>query len=100
MKWLNCKLIINCTIVFTCLFYSSSTDHLELQLSKLELDDQQRQRMKSFLSQKQKVGELCEDDFEKIGELGAGNGGVVTKVLHKLSGLIMARKVRGMVMNL
>lgn len=49
--------------------------------------------MKSFLSQKQKVGELCEDDFEKIGELGAGNGGVVTKVLHKLSGLIMARKV-------
>ncbi|OXA46371.1 dual specificity mitogen-activated protein kinase kinase dSOR1 isoform X1 [Folsomia candida] len=71
----------------------SSTEHLELQLSKLELDEQQRQRMKSFLSQKQKVGELCEDDFEKIGELGAGNGGVVTKVLHKLSGLIMARKV-------
>ncbi|XP_021960285.1 dual specificity mitogen-activated protein kinase kinase dSOR1 isoform X3 [Folsomia candida] len=71
----------------------SSTEHLELQLSKLELDEQQRQRMKSFLSQKQKVGELCEDDFEKIGELGAGNGGVVTKVLHKLSGLIMARKM-------
>ena len=33
------------------------------------------------------------DDFEKQGELGAGNGGVVNKEKHKPSGLIMARKV-------
>lgn len=41
-----------------------------------------------------KVGELNADDFEKLGELGAGNGGVVNKERHKPSGLIMARKVR------
>jgi len=66
---------------------------LESQLSQLELDETQKQRMKFFLFQKQKVGELNDDDFEKLGELGAGNGGVVAKVLHKPSGLIMARKV-------
>ena len=40
------------------------------------------------------IGELNTDDFEKLGELGAGNGGVVNKEKHKPSGLIMARKVR------
>ena len=40
------------------------------------------------------MGELKDDDFEKICELGAGNGGVVFKVSHKPSGLIMARKVQ------
>lgn len=37
---------------------------------------------------------MKDDDFEKISELGAGNGGVVFKVSHKPSGLVMARKVR------
>lgn len=46
------------------------------------------------MCQKQKLGgELIDEDFEKLGELGVGNGGVVAKVLHKPSGLIMARKV-------
>ena len=67
---------------------------LESRLSELELDDQQRQRMRFFLCQKQKVGELDDVDFEKLGDLGAGNGGVVAKVLHRPTGLIMARKVR------
>lgn len=62
-------------------------------LEGLELDDQQRRRLEAFLSQKQKVGELNADDFDSLGELGAGNGGVVTKVLHRPSGLVMARKV-------
>ena len=47
-------------------------------------------KFKLFLS---KAGELSDDDFDKLGELGAGNGGVVTKVKHRPSGLIMARKV-------
>lgn len=33
------------------------------------------------------------DDFEKIGQLGLGNGGVVSKVIHKPSGRIMAQKL-------
>lgn len=58
------------------------------------MDDTQKKRMEFFLCQKEKiVGELSDDDFEKLGELGAGNGGVVMKVRHNSSGLIMARKV-------
>ncbi|XP_054159585.1 dual specificity mitogen-activated protein kinase kinase 2-like, partial [Oppia nitens] len=37
--------------------------------------------------------ELNAEDFDNLGELGAGNGGVVTKVIHRPSGLIMARKL-------
>lgn len=68
---------------------------LQKKLEELELDEQQKKRLEAFLTQKAKVGELKDDDFEKISELGAGNGGVVTKVQHRPSGLIMARKVRG-----
>lgn len=60
------------------------------------MDEEQRKRLKSFLGQKEKVGELCDEDFEKLGELGAGNGGVVMKVRHKKYDLIMARKVNNL----
>ena len=66
---------------------------LQKKLAELELDEQQKKRLEAFLTQKAKVGELKDDDFERISELGAGNGGVVTKVQHRPSGLIMARKV-------
>ncbi|NWR24258.1 MP2K2 kinase, partial [Emberiza fucata] len=65
---------------------------LQKKLEELELDEQQKKRLEAFLTQKAKVGELKDDDFERICELGAGNGGVVTKVQHKPSGLVMARK--------
>jgi mitogen-activated protein kinase kinase 1 len=70
-----------------------SIDAIQERLEELEMDDEQRKRLESFLGQKEKVGELCDEDFEKLGELGAGNGGVVMKVRHKKYGLIMARKV-------
>lgn len=58
------------------------------------MDDTQRKRIEVFLCQKEKIGgDLGEHDFEKLGELGSGNGGVVMKVRHKSSGLIMARKL-------
>ncbi|KAB0396901.1 hypothetical protein E2I00_009816, partial [Balaenoptera physalus] len=66
---------------------------LQKKLEELELDEQQKKRLEAFLTQKAKVGELKDDDFERISELGAGNGGVVTKVQHRPSGLIMARKL-------
>uniref|UniRef100_A0A8C9VB97 Dual specificity mitogen-activated protein kinase kinase 1 n=1 Tax=Scleropages formosus TaxID=113540 RepID=A0A8C9VB97_SCLFO len=71
----------------------TNLEALQKKLEELELDEQQRKRLEAFLTQKQKVGELKDDDFEKICELGAGNGGVVFKVLHRPSGLIMARKL-------
>ncbi|GFX28450.1 hypothetical protein TNCV_1152591 [Trichonephila clavipes] len=71
----------------------TSIESLQKTLEGLDLDEQQRKRLETFLTQKQKVGELSVDDFENLGELGAGNGGVVTKVLHKHSKLVMARKL-------
>lgn len=60
-----------------------------------EVDDKQRQRLKHFIEQKVLVGELTsEEQLEKLGELGVGNGGIVAKVRHKPTGTIMARKVR------
>lgn len=71
-----------------------SLEDLQERLEELGMDDAQRKRMELFLCQKEKIGgELSDDDFEKLGELGSGNGGVVMKVRHKSSGLIMARKL-------
>lgn len=81
-------------------------DHLQ-QLGVLT--DSQKKRMEEWFVAKQKVmaigfdeilicfnlqiGELNGDELEKLSELGFGNGGVVMKVRHKPSGIIMARKV-------
>ncbi|XP_035232961.1 dual specificity mitogen-activated protein kinase kinase dSOR1-like, partial [Stegodyphus dumicola] len=73
--------------------FDTSIEALQKTLDGLDLDDQQRKRLENFLSQKQRVGELSVDDLENLGELGAGNGGVVTKVLHKRSNLVLARKL-------
>ncbi|XP_069138596.1 dual specificity mitogen-activated protein kinase kinase 1-like isoform X1 [Argopecten irradians] len=72
---------------------TASLEALQQKLKELDLNDQQRERLESFLTQKQQVGELCAEDFEKLGELGAGNGGVVLKVRHSKLGLVMARKL-------
>ena len=66
----------------------SNVDSVTKKLKELEMDEEQRERLMTFLAEK-----LSTEDFEKLDELGAGNGGVVTKVLHKPTGLIMARKV-------
>ncbi|XP_018322657.1 dual specificity mitogen-activated protein kinase kinase dSOR1 [Agrilus planipennis] len=71
----------------------SSIDNLTARLEELDMDDIQRKRIEVFLCQKEQMGELSDDDFEKLGELGSGNGGVVMKVRHKSSRLIMARKL-------
>ena len=67
---------------------------LEKEISRLDLDDPSRKRMEKFLQEKQCLGELSFDDIEKVCELGAGNGGVVWKVVHRSSNVIMAQKVR------
>ncbi|CAL8312280.1 dual specificity mitogen-activated protein kinase kinase 2b [Gadus morhua] len=71
----------------------ANLESLQKKLEELDLDDQQKKRLEAFLTQKAKVGELKDDDFHRICELGAGNGGVVNKVCHKPSGYIMARKL-------
>ncbi|CAB1317171.1 unnamed protein product [Coregonus sp. 'balchen'] len=71
----------------------ANLEALQKKLEELDLDEQQKMRLEAFLTQKAKVGELKDDDFHRICELGAGNGGVVNKVCHKPSGLVMARKL-------
>lgn len=72
----------------------ANLEALQKKLGELDLDEQQRKRLEAFLTQKAQVGELKDEDFDPICELGAGNGGVVNKVRHKPSGLVMARKVK------
>jgi mitogen-activated protein kinase kinase 1 len=61
-----------------------------------ELSCDQIKALQTFLTQKEQLferGELCEDELERVSELGHGNGGVVHKMKHKKSGLVMARKL-------
>jgi len=71
----------------------TSIDALTETLEGLDMGDTERKRIKMFLSQKEKIGELSDEDLEKLGELGSGNGGVVMKVRHTHTHLIMARKL-------
>lgn len=53
--------------------------------------------MEEFVRRKRTVveaGSLKEEDFAKLDELGSGNGGIVYKVRHRATGIVMARKVR------
>jgi mitogen-activated protein kinase kinase 1 len=65
----------------------------DLHRPQAEVEEHHRVALEQFLTQKQAIGELKESDFQKINELGCGNGGVVWKVLHKPSSVTMARKV-------
>lgn len=40
-----------------------------------------------------KHGEFKDSQFERLAELGHGNGGVVLQVRHKPTDIVMARKV-------
>lgn len=71
----------------------TSIEALTDTLEELEMDDSARDRIKLFLNQKEKIGDLRDEDLEKLGELGSGNGGVVMKVRHMPTQLIMARKL-------
>ena len=62
---------------------SQKVEEIRKKMDELELDTLQRERLEAFLAEKRKIGELNAEDFDKLAELGAGNGGVVTKVLHK-----------------
>lgn len=59
-----------------------------------DVDENQKARLQSFTELKKKLGEpKPEDEYERLAEIGAGNGGVVYRVKHKKSGVEMARKM-------
>merc|ERR1719491_1808380 len=58
------------------------------------IDDRQKERLEYFIKRKKELGDLRGDeDFEKLAELGSGNGGVVDRVRHKGTQVEMARKM-------
>uniref|UniRef100_A0A915PIF8 mitogen-activated protein kinase kinase n=1 Tax=Setaria digitata TaxID=48799 RepID=A0A915PIF8_9BILA len=71
------------------------TFSLEDQIKQMTLTEPQKLRMQEWIKEKKLVplNELNEDMLEKMCELGHGNGGVVSKVMHKPSKIIMARKL-------
>ena len=98
LRDINCPFCILCLLIRFCSNDAAGiglqkVEEIRKKFDELELDSLQRERLEAFLAEKRKIGELNAEDFDKLAELGAGNGGVVTKVLHKPSGLIMARKV-------
>jgi len=75
-------------------------DEVNKSLAHMDLTEAQKSNITSFLEQKKKIvaeGEMKEQHLQRLEELGFGNGGVVLKVKHKPTGIIMARKVRGCV---
>ncbi|TKR81881.1 hypothetical protein L596_015682 [Steinernema carpocapsae] len=66
---------------------------LDDEIQRLALTETQRARMISWFNEKRQISGLNEDMLEKICDLGHGNGGVVSKVQHKRSHTIMARKL-------
>ena len=87
-----------------CFVYSNNAENNASIVDLMKLDDlalesgvsaDQKSRLEEFLRDKHKIqGELRDEDLIRIQELGAGNGGVVLKVSHKPTGLVMARKVQ------
>lgn len=59
----------------------------------MDIDDIERNRIRIFLQQRENIGEICDDDLEKLGVLEAKLAGEVTKVRHLPTKLIMARKL-------
>ena len=62
----------------------------------MEISEEQKKNMESFLEEKKSIvskGEMKEQHFLRMEELGFGNGGVVLKVQHNPTGITMARKV-------
>lgn len=69
-----------------------SIDAISQSLDELNMEDTERNRLKLFLKQKEQVGEIKDEDLEKLGELSSRYKLVVLKVRHIPTQLIMARK--------
>ena len=65
-----------------------------IEIRRIEqIEQPPNERIEDFLNRRQMVGNLNPDDLEFLGDLGSGNGGHVTKVKHRPSNQVLARKV-------
>ena len=58
-----------------------------------DINNDQVERLVSFLQLREKIGDISNDDLSVEGELGSGNGGVVLLVRHKRLDVQMAKKL-------
>ena len=72
---------------------SSVQQLTDMVKSLLDITEKQKDKLEEFLNQREKIGDLVNDDLSVEGELGSGNGGVVLKVRHKKTQTVMAKKV-------
>ncbi|KAF7633830.1 MAP kinase kinase 2 [Meloidogyne graminicola] len=72
---------------------TSPPTKLDSQLKQLTLSGAQIERMNEWIALKKQIGELSDDVLERICDLGHGNGGVVHKMRHCKTGVVLARKL-------
>lgn len=58
-----------------------------------DMSEAEQSRLKLFADQRDSIGDIGDNDLETLGDIGSGNGGVVKKVRHIRTQLIMARKI-------
>lgn len=66
---------------------------LQIDQIRHEREEMSNERLEDFFSRRQIVGNLNPDDLVTMGDLGSGNSGYVTKVKHRPSNQVLARKV-------
>lgn len=66
---------------------------LSLKIQQLDISVNQKDKLEEFLKLRERLGDLTNDELSVEGELGSGNGGVVLKVRHRKTGIVMAKKV-------
>lgn len=66
---------------------------LQIDRIRHEREEISNDRLEDFFSRRQIVGNLNPDDFDTLGILGNGNGGYVTKVKHRPTNQVLAKKV-------
>ena len=63
------------------------------KLADLQISPTEREQLEDFLKHKKELPVLSSSDLEQMSVLGSGNSGVVTKVKHTRTNIVMARKV-------
>ena len=77
--------------MYTFLYFSSSL--IAAKLADLQMSPTEREQLEEFLKHKKELPVLSSADLEQVDVLGSGNSGVVTKVRHTRTNIVMARKV-------
>jgi mitogen-activated protein kinase kinase 1 len=71
----------------------TSINELTNRVKSMDITDTQKDRTIQFLQTRSTIGDITNEDLSIEGELGSGNGGVVLKVRHRRTAIVMAKKL-------